>query len=106
MPCFQEWKVLLQFGQKKHLLGTKRSGFCDVACRVCQIIVQGFLLRVLIKKFDEIKLITSGFISLILGFSLIPTENIYLIPLAIVFLAMELEYQIHALTVFYQKNQK
>ena len=47
----------------------------------------GILLRVLIKKFNEIKLIASGFISLIFGFSLIPTENIYLIPLAIIFLS-------------------
>ena len=44
-------------------------------------------MRVLIKYFDEIKLIASGFVSLILGFSLIPTENIYLIPLAIIFLS-------------------
>ena len=53
----------------------------------CQIIVQGILLRILIKKFDEIKLIGSGFVSLILGFLLIPSENIYLIPLAIIFLS-------------------
>ena len=67
--------------------GPKEVGFVMLLAGFCQIIVQGFLLRVLIKKFDEIKLIASGFISLILGFSLIPTENIYLIPLAIVFLS-------------------
>ena len=67
--------------------GPKEVGFVMLLAGFCQIIVQGFLLRVLIKKFNEIKLIASGFISLILGFSLIPTENIYLIPLAIVFLS-------------------
>ena len=67
--------------------GPKEVGFVMLLAGFCQIIVQGFLLRVLIKKFNEIKLIASGFISLILGFSLIPTENIYLIPLAIIFLS-------------------
>ena len=67
--------------------GPQEVGFVMLLAGLCQIIVQGFLLRVLIKKFNEIKLIASGFISLILGFSLIPTENIYLIPLAIVFLS-------------------
>ena len=67
--------------------GPKEVGFVMLLAGFCQIIVQGFLLRILIKKFNEIKLIVSGFISLILGFSLIPTENIYLIPLAIVFLS-------------------
>lgn len=67
--------------------GPKEVGFVMLLAGFCQIIVQGFLLRILIKKFNEIKLIASGFISLILGFSLIPTENIYLIPLAIVFLS-------------------
>ena len=67
--------------------GPREVGFVMLLAGVCQIIVQGFLLRLLIKKFNEIKLIASGFISLILGFSLIPTENIYLIPLAIVFLS-------------------
>ena len=67
--------------------GPKEVGFVMLLAGFCQIIVQGFLLRVLIKKFNEIKLIASGFISLIFGFSLIPTENIYLIPLAIIFLS-------------------
>jgi len=67
--------------------GPKEVGFVMLLAGFCQIIVQGFLLRVLIKKFNEIKLIASGFLSLICGFSLIPTENIYLIPLAIIFLS-------------------
>ena len=67
--------------------GPKEVGFVMLLAGFCQIIVQGILLRILILKFNEIKLIASGFISLILGFSLIPTENIYLIPLAIVFLS-------------------
>ena len=67
--------------------GPREVGFVMLLAGFCQIIVQGFLLRVLIKKFNEIKLIASGFLSLILGFSLIPTENIFLIPLAIILLS-------------------
>ncbi|MAK12125.1 MAG: MFS transporter [Candidatus Pelagibacter sp.] len=67
--------------------GPREVGFVMLLAGFCQIIVQGVLLRILIKKFDEIKLIVSGFVSLIFGFSLIPTENIYLIPLAIIFLS-------------------
>lgn len=67
--------------------GPREVGFVMLLAGFCQIIVQGVLLRILINKFDEIKLIVSGFVSLIFGFSLIPTENIYLIPLAIIFLS-------------------
>ena len=67
--------------------GPKEVGFVMLLAGLCQIIVQGILLRILIKRFDEIKLIASGFVSLIFGFSLIPTENIHLIPVAIIFLS-------------------
>ena len=49
-----------------------------------QILVQGGLLRILIKKFNEIQLIKSGYFSLILGFFLITTESILIIPFAII----------------------
>ncbi len=67
--------------------GPREVGFVMLLAGFCQILVQGGLLRILIKKFDEIKLISSGFVSLIIGFALIPTESIYLIPLAIIFLS-------------------
>ena len=67
--------------------GPREVGFVMLLAGICQIIVQGGLLRFLIKKFDEIKLISTGFISFILGFALIPTENVYLIPLAIILLS-------------------
>ena len=67
--------------------GPREVGFVMLLAGICQIIVQGGLLRVLIKKFDEVKLISTGFISFILGFALIPTENVYLIPLAIILLS-------------------
>lgn len=67
--------------------GPREVGFVMLLAGICQIIVQGGLLRVLIKKFDEIKLIISGFICFIFGFALIPTENIYLIPVAIILLS-------------------
>ena len=67
--------------------GPREVGFVMLLAGICQIIVQGGLLRVLIKKFDEVKLISTSFISFILGFALIPTENVYLIPLAIILLS-------------------
>jgi len=67
--------------------GPREVGFVMLLAGICQIIVQGGLLRILIKKFDEVKLISTGFISFILGFALIPTENVYLIPLAIILLS-------------------
>ena len=67
--------------------GPKEVGFVMLLAGFCQIIVQGGLLRILIKKYDEIQLIFSGFLSLIIGFSIIPSENVYLIPLAIIFLS-------------------
>ena len=67
--------------------GPREVGFVMLLAGICQIIVQGGLLRVLIKKFDEVKLISTSFISFIFGFALIPTENVYLIPLAIILLS-------------------
>ena len=67
--------------------GPREVGFVMLLAGICQIIVQGGLLRVLIKKFDEVKLISTSFISFILGFALIPTENVYLIPFAIILLS-------------------
>ena len=67
--------------------GPREVGFIMLLAGVCQIIVQGGLLRILIKRFREIDLIKSGFICLIIGFALIPTENLYLIPFAIILLS-------------------
>jgi len=67
--------------------GPREIGLIMLLAGICQIIVQGGLLRILIKKFDEITLVVSGFISLILGFVLIPTESLKLIPIAIIFLS-------------------
>jgi len=67
--------------------GPREVGFVMLLAGFCQIAVQGGLLRILIKKFEETKLIASGFISLIFGFALIPTENVFLMPLAIIFLS-------------------
>ena len=67
--------------------GPREVGFIMLLAGFCQIVVQGGILRILIKKFSELDLIKSGFISLIIGFSLIPTENFYLIPFAITLLS-------------------
>ena len=67
--------------------GPREVGFIMLLAGFCQIVVQGGILRILIKKFSELDLIKSGFISLIIGFSLIPTENFYLIPFAIILLS-------------------
>jgi predicted MFS family arabinose efflux permease len=51
-----------------------------------QILVQGWLLRVLLKYYNEKQLIRTGYTSLVLGFFIIPFENVYLIPIAIMLL--------------------
>jgi MFS family permease len=63
--------------------GPKEVGIVMLYAGLSQIIVQGFILRALLKFFNEIQLIKSGIIFLILGFLLIPTSNIYLVPVAI-----------------------
>ena len=63
--------------------GPKELGYVMLLAGFSQILVQGGLLRILIKKFNEIQLIKSGYFSLILGFFLITTESILIIPFAI-----------------------
>ena len=67
--------------------GPREVGFVMLLAGFCQIAVQGGLLRILVKKFEETKLIASGFVSLIFGFALIPTEDVFLMPLAIILLS-------------------
>ena len=64
--------------------GPKELGYVMLLAGFSQILVQGGLLRILIKKFNEIQLIKSGYFSLILGFFLITTESILIIPFAII----------------------
>jgi predicted MFS family arabinose efflux permease len=66
--------------------GPKEVGIVMLYAGLSQIIVQGFILRALLKFFNEIQLIKSGILFLIFGFLLIPTSNIYLVPVAIFFL--------------------
>jgi multidrug resistance protein len=66
--------------------GPREVGYVMLLAGVSQIIVQGFVLRYLVTKYNEYSLIVSGYISLIIGFGLIVTEKIYIIPLAIIFL--------------------
>ncbi|NCU46714.1 MAG: MFS transporter [Candidatus Fonsibacter lacus] len=64
----------------------KEVGIVMLYAGLSQIIVQGFILRILLKFFNEVQLIKSGILFLIFGFLLIPTSNIYLVPVAIFFL--------------------
>ncbi|CAO6130801.1 ProP Permeases of the major facilitator superfamily [Candidatus Pelagibacterales bacterium] len=66
--------------------GPKEVGIVMLYAGLSQILVQGFILRVLLKFFNESQLIKSGILFLIFGFLLIPTSNIYLVPVAIFFL--------------------
>jgi DHA1 family tetracycline resistance protein-like MFS transporter len=66
--------------------GPKEVGIVMLYAGLSQIIVQGFILRILLKFFNEVQLIKSGILFLIFGFLLIPTSNIYLVPVAIFFL--------------------
>ena len=63
--------------------GPKEVGIVMLYAGLSQIVVQGFILRMLLKFFNEIQLIKSGILFLIFGFLLIPTSNIYLVPVAI-----------------------
>ena len=64
--------------------GPKEIGYVMLLAGFSQIVVQGGLLRILIKKFSEIQLIQSGYLALIIGFILITTESISIIPFAII----------------------
>jgi len=80
-------KIYLQFKlmKKKILLPFFLIIFMLYA-GLSQILVQGFILRILLKFFNETQLIKSGILFLIFGFLLIPTSNLYLVPVAIFFL--------------------
>jgi MFS family permease len=66
--------------------GPREVGIVMLYAGLCQIIVQGFLLRILIKYFNETQLIKSAIVTLIGGFILIPSSNLFLVPLAITLL--------------------
>lgn len=74
------------WGQETFAWGPKEIGFVMLLAGLTQILVQGVLLRVLLKYFNEIIIIRSGYISLILGFFIIPFSNLYLIPIAVILL--------------------
>lgn len=78
--------TIAMWGKETFIWGPKEIGFVMLLAGLSQILVQGWLLRVLLKYYDEKKLIRSGYISLILGFFIIPSENLYLIPIAIILL--------------------
>jgi MFS family permease len=66
--------------------GPREVGIVMLYAGLSQIIVQGLILRILLKYFKEFQLIKSGIVFLILGFLLIPSSNVYLVPVAIFFL--------------------
>ena len=66
--------------------GPREIGFIMLLAGLTQIIVQGGLLRILLKSFSEKELIRSGYVSLILGFFIIPFSSLYSLPLAVIFL--------------------
>jgi predicted MFS family arabinose efflux permease len=74
------------WGQETFVWGPKEIGFIMLLAGLTQILVQGVLLRVLLKYLNEIIIIRSGYISLILGFFIIPFSNLYLMPIAVILL--------------------
>lgn len=74
------------WGQETFFWGPKEIGFVMLLAGLTQILVQGVLLRILLKFLSETLIIRSGYISLILGFFIIPFSNLYLIPLAVILL--------------------
>ena len=78
--------TIAMWGKETFSWGPREIGFVMLLAGLTQIFVQGGLLRILLKSFTEKQLIRSGYISLILGFLIIPTSNIILIPVAIILL--------------------
>ncbi len=74
------------WGQETFVWGPKEIGFIMLLAGLTQILVQGVLLRVLLKYLNEIIIIRSGYISLILGFFIIPFSNLYFMPIAVILL--------------------
>jgi len=66
--------------------GPQEVGLIMLYAGICQIVVQGFILRYLLNFFNEIQLIKSGFIFFITGFILISTNQFYILLIAVAFL--------------------
>jgi len=78
--------TIAMWGKETFTWGPKEIGFVMLLAGMTQILVQGWLLRVLLKHYNEKQLIRTGYASLILGFFIIPFANVYLIPIAIILL--------------------
>ncbi len=78
--------TIAMWGRETFEWGPKEIGFVMLLAGLTQILVQGGLLRFLLKYYNEKQLIRSGYVSLIFGFLTIPFSNIYLMPVAIILL--------------------
>ena len=78
--------TIAMWGRETFEWGPKEIGFVMLLAGLTQILVQGGLLRFLLKYYNEKQLIRSGYISLIFGFLTIPFSNLYLMPVAIILL--------------------
>jgi len=78
--------TIAMWGKETFTWGPKEIGFVMLLAGMTQILVQGWLLRVLLKHYNEKQLIRTGYASLILGFFIIPFANVFLIPIAIMLL--------------------
>jgi len=66
--------------------GPQEVGLIMLYAGICQIVVQGFILRYLLNFFNEVQLIKSGFFFLVTGFILISTNQFYILLIAVAFL--------------------
>lgn len=78
--------TIAMWGRETFKWGPKEIGFVMLLAGLTQILVQGGLLRFLLKYYNEKQLIRSGYVSLIFGFLTIPFSNLYLMPVAIILL--------------------
>jgi MFS family permease len=78
--------TIAMWGRETFEWGPKEIGFVMLLAGLTQILVQGGLLRFLLKFYNEKQLIRSGYVSLIFGFLTIPFSNLYLMPVAIILL--------------------
>ncbi len=78
--------TIAMWGRETFEWGPKEIGLVMLLAGLTQILVQGGLLRFLLKYYNEKQLIRSGYVSLIFGFLTIPFSNLYLMPVAIILL--------------------
>ena len=83
---FRNGRNYSNLGTGNLCLGTKRNRIYHVTCWAYSNFSSRSVVKSVIKIFNEIIIIRSGYISLILGFFIIPFSNLYFMPIAVILL--------------------